>query len=309
MARTDFSLVIPVRNGGDLFVRCVESILRQSTLPREIIIYDTESSDGAIAIARTLIRKIPVKYKRVRRQEFDHGGTRNAALKIARMPWVLYMTQDAICADQNSFADLLAAVRHKGVVAAYGRQLPHRDAEPLAITARDFNYSKNPITQNLGAGPRLGIKTWFTSNSFCIWNRAALIRVGGFAESLIMGEDMHAAARLIQAGGTVMYEPSATVYHSHNYSAREEFQRYFDIGVFHHLHADLLFRAGNANKEGLKFVVGQARALWKFRSLWALCKLPFHVAAKFLGYKLGRNFTLFSTRIARLLSMHKSYWK
>jgi rhamnosyltransferase len=309
VARTEkFSLVIPVRNGGELFMRCIEAVMRQSLLPAEILIYDTESSDGVIQKIKPLLNKIPICFFPVHKTEFDHGGTRNTALKAARYPWVLYLTQDAIPADDRAFAELMSSTRAAGVVAAYGKQLPHLDAKPLAATARAFNYGDTRIVQDMDHAPLLGIKTWFTSNSFCVWNKAALTRVGGFSERLIMGEDMHAAARMIQAGGAVAYEPRAHVRHSHNYSALEEFRRYFDIGVFHSQHADLLFRAGNANKEGMKFVLGQMLALLRDQSYWSLMKLPFHIAAKFIGYKLGRNFTLLGTRLSRRLSMHKNYW-
>ncbi len=289
-------------------MRCMAAAMRQSLLPAEILIYDTESTDGVIGKIKPLLKKISTRFFRVSKTQFDHGGTRNLALKAARHPWVLFLTQDAVPADERAFAELMAAARAPGIVAAYGKQLAHVDANPLAATARGFNYGDTRIIQDMAHAPLLGIKTWFTSNSFCVWNKAALTRVGGFAEKLILGEDMHAAARLIQAGGAVAYEPRAHVRHSHNYSAAEEFRRYFDIGVFHSLHADLLFRAGNANKEGIRFVFAQALALLRDQSYWSLLKLPFHIAAKFIGYKLGRKFTLLGTRLSRRLSMHKNYW-
>lgn len=282
--------------------------MQQSLQPAEILIYDTESTDGAVETVGALLAKHKPRYFKVLKSEFDHGGTRNAALHAAKYPWVLYLTQDAVPANNRAFAELLAAATVKGVVAAYGKQLPHADAQPLAATARAFNYGDTRLLQDMAHAPLLGIKTWFASNSFCVWNKPALLKAGGFAEKLILGEDMHAAARLIQAGGAVAYEPRAHVRHSHNYSALDEFRRYFDIGVFHTLNAALLFRAGNANKEGLRFVLGQAAALLREQSYWSLLKLPFHVAAKFIGYKLGRNFTLLGKRASRLMSMHKNYW-
>lgn len=303
-----FSLVIPVRNGGALYRQCLESIAAQSLQPAEVLVFDTESDDGSATLAATTLKKIPVRTFSVARSQFDHGGTRNRALQTARHEWVLFMTQDAICADTEAFTQLLAAAGAQNVVAAYGRQLPHDDASPLAATARGFNYGTGRIEQDMAASARLGIKTWFCSNSFCLWHKPTLEQAGGFAEKLILGEDMHAAARLIQAGGRVIYEPTAQVRHSHNYSALEEFRRYFDTGVFHSLHRGLLFRAGNPSKEGLRFVLGQLGQLINRRAWLSVLRLPFHVAAKFLGYKLGQNYTLLGRRLSRALSMHKNFW-
>lgn len=304
-----FSLVIPVRDGGMLYRACLESVALQKVKPAEVLIFDTESVDGSASLAATVLKKIPLRTFSVAKAEFDHGGTRNRALKQAKYPWVLFMTQDAICADAEAFGRLLTATRAKNTVAVYGRQLPHTGASPLAATARGFNYGSARIEQTMAVAQKLGIKAWFCSNSFCLWHKPALEKAGGFAEKLILGEDMHAAARLVQAGGTVIYEPAARVHHSHNYTAWQEFSRYFDTGVFHRLHSALLFRAGTPNKEGLRFVIAQLRQLIALRAWYSVILLPFHVAAKFLGYKLGRNFTLLGTRISRLLSMHKNFWK
>lgn len=303
-----FALVIPIRNGGELFLRLAESVMSQTHRPAEVILFDTDSSDGAVEKGQAILRSIPTRVVKIRRDQFDHGGTRNAALKLVRQRWVIFMTQDAVCADRNTFAHLMAAIDEPAVIAAYGRQLPHADANPLASTARLFNYPEHAIRQDMAAAATLGIKTWFCSNSFCLWQKAALTQAGGFAEKLILGEDAHAAARLIQAGGAVAYRPDARVFHSHNYSATQEFQRYFDIGVFHSDYAALLFRAGNASREGLKFVLAQASQLWQQRAFWSLLRFPFHVAAKAIGYKLGRKYKLLGLRLSRALSMHKNYW-
>jgi rhamnosyltransferase len=307
--RLPYSLVIPVRNGGKLLLDSVAAVLRQTVKPTEIIIFDTESSDGAIAEIKKIRGQIPLRLISIHKNEFDHGGTRNAALKLAREDWVLFLTQDAVCNNDRAVEQLLSNAKTKGVTAVYGRQLPHLDATPLAATARTINYGTERIVQNMDTAQHLGIKAWFTSNSFCLWHKPSLMLAGGFAEKLILGEDMHAAARLVQAGATVIYEPLATVRHSHNYSAWQEFTRYFDIGVFHAQNVNLLFKAGSANKEGFRFVLKQAFLLWNRAALLSLARMPFHVMAKFLGYKLGRKYTLFGKTVCRIFSMHKGYWQ
>ena len=304
-----YSLVIPVRNGGNLLLECVAAAVAQTIRPKEIIIFDTESNDGALEEVKKIVGETPLRLISIGKNDFDHGGTRNAALKLAREDWVLFLTQDAVCTDNRAVGHLLTAAKTKGVAAVYGRQMPHRNANALASTARLINYGTERIVQNMNTAEQLGIKTWFTSNSFCLWHKPSLMRAGGFAEKLILGEDMHAAARLVQSGATVVYEPLATVRHSHNYSAWQEFTRYFDIGVFHAQYVNLLFKAGSANKEGFRFVLKQASLLWKSGAVISLLRMPFHTIAKFLGYKLGRKYTLCGNKVCRIFSMHKRYWQ
>ena len=55
---------------------------------------------------------------------------------------VAMMTQDAVLADERPLETLLAAFDDDSVAAAYGRQLPHANADPFAAHARLFNYLK-----------------------------------------------------------------------------------------------------------------------------------------------------------------------
>ena len=110
-----FSLVIPVRNGGELLLQCIHSVMKQTALPAEIIIFDTESGDGATTKLKAIAGKTPFRLITISRHEFDHGGTRSAALNLARHDWVLYITQDAVFAEHDSVARLLEATRQPKV--------------------------------------------------------------------------------------------------------------------------------------------------------------------------------------------------
>ena len=52
-----------------------------------------------------------------------------------------------------------------------------------------------------------------------------------FADDIIMSEDQEWSARVLLAGWTVLYEPRAAVRHSHVYTVRSAFTRFFDSGV------------------------------------------------------------------------------
>src|SRR5690606_29801174 len=111
------------------------------------------------------------------------------------------------------------------VAVAYGRQLPHRDANPIAAHARYFNYGPQSRVVGLDDRARLGIKTVFTSNSFAAYRAVVFNDLGGFPERNILSEDMYLAARAVLAGARIAYVAEACVRHSHNYSPVEEFRR------------------------------------------------------------------------------------
>ena len=172
--------------------------------------------------------------------------------------------------------------------AAYGRQLPHPEATPIAAHARLFNYPPCSETRTLADVPRLGLKTCFVSNSFAAYRVQALREVGGFASDLILAEDMHLAARLLLAGHAVRYQAEAVVYHSHNQSLVEEFQRYFDTGVFHAQQTWLTERFGGAGREGLKFLRSEILHLLR-HAPWRLPEAGLRTLLKALAFRLGRG--------------------
>ena len=133
--------------------------------------------------------------------------------------------------DAAALQALVAALDDPQAAAAYGRQLPHPDATPVAAHARLFNYPDASHTRRWSDAAEFGIKTCFLSNSFAAYRVQALREVGGFPANVILGEDMHLAARLLQAGYAIRYQAQAKVYHSHNYSWLAEFRRYFDVSV------------------------------------------------------------------------------
>lgn len=95
-----------------------------------------------------------------------------------------------------------------------------------------------------------GVKTVFMSNSFSAYRIDVLQQLGGFPSDTILCEDMYFTAKAVLAGYKVAYVSEAVVRHSHNYSAVEEFKRYFDIGVFHADEPWIREKFGGAGGEG-----------------------------------------------------------
>jgi rhamnosyltransferase len=78
--------------------------------------------------------------------------------------------------------------------------------------------------------------------------------VGGFPENVIMCEDVYAAAQIMEAGYDIYQQADALVYHSHNYSVVQDFQRYLDLGVIYESRERWIIEAfGGAKKQGAQF--------------------------------------------------------
>jgi len=165
-----------------------------------------------------------------------------------------------------------------------------------------------PSIKSLADVARLGIKAAFISNSFAAYRRIALLDVAGFPSDVILGEDTIAAARMLGKGWKIAYCAEAICYHSHNYSIWEEFQRYFDIGVFHGREPWYMSFLGHAEGEGKKFVRSEMLYLLR-RAPWLMPSALVRTACKLFGYKLGQRERRIPLGVKRSLSMHRGFWK
>jgi len=297
-------LIVPTLNAGSLWKFWLKAFEQQTRKPDCLLVIDSSSRDDTLTLAYAQGFEVQV----VAKSAFNHGGTRQFGVdKLAAMDIIVFLTQDALLASPDAIECLLAAFADERVGAAYGRQLPHRNAKPIAAHARLFNYPAKSRLSSLEDRTRFGIKTVFISNSFAAYRRSALMQVGGFPVNTIMNEDTYVAGKMLIAGWKIAYCADAQVFHSHDYSFLDEFKRYFDIGVFHAHTSWLQQTFGGASGEGLRFVISEIRYLLK-HAPWLIPSAVLRTGLKWLGYKLGSLHKRLPQTLRRSLSLHKTYW-
>lgn len=300
------ALVVPTLRPGATWPKWMAAVADQSLQPSVRLMMDSGSSEPE----RDLARSFGFSVVEVSPGCFDHGGTRADALRHLppAIDIVVFLTQDAILASADSLRQIVATFANPGIAAAWGRQLPHNEASPIARHARLFNYPQTSRHTTLDDRVRLGIKAAFCSNSFAAYRLSALRKVGGFPSPTVLGEDMHTAARLLKAGWKVAYAADACVYHSHNYTLREEFARYFDTGAFHADNSWLLDEFGAPQGEGKKFVYSELRYLLHKAPL-SVPRALLNTVGKLAGYRLGQRYQALPPGWRLRLGMNKAHWK
>lgn len=301
------TLCIPTLNPGKLAQKMVEALKAQTLQPDEILVIDSASTDGSIAIYNELGARIIA----IERKDFDHGGTRNIAFERSVADIYVFLTQDAIPADTNALKNLVNALQANeqcGLV--YGRQAPSPGAGVFARHARLYNYpaGERVVLKSAADVPRLGIKTAFCSDSFAAYRRSAMEQIGFFSSNTLFAEDSIAAAQLLQCGWQIGYVADAVVSHSHDYSLKQDFCRYFDVGAFHGMNGWYMAFLGKAEGEGMRFVRSEYEYLRKQGEVFATPKVVLRNAIRWLGYKIGRNYEHFPLRFKCAISTNKAFW-
>lgn len=297
-------LAVPTYNGGEVWRQVAENINKYSPDTRVQVI-DSGSCDATARVAT----EAGFQLEMISSLDFNHGGTRNQAIALQADDFdvVVFLTQDAI-PEINFIDEIIRAFSDPQVACAYGRQVPHKDANPIAQHARYFNYPAQSHVCGLTDAGRLGLKTVFMSNSFSAYRISVFKELGGFPSDTILCEDMFFTAKAVKAGYKVAYVAGAQVRHSHNYTPVEEFKRYFDIGVFHADEIWIRRDFGGAGGEGKRFLLSELKYL--------LAKNPLYIPyacvnnfMKILGYWLGQKYKQIPTSLIKKLSMHKRYWQ
>lgn len=301
----NIQIIIPVYKPDNKLLELLRQIKRQTIKDISLLIIDSGSNDEY----KDEIKNMNCLVKKIDPRTFNHGGTRQmGADMFPNKDVYIYLTQDAIFADEYAINNIIEVFNNDNVGCAYGRQLPHKGASIFATHARLFNYKNKSYIYSIKDKEKYGMKTVFNSNSFAAYRGEALKDVGGFPTNTILSEDMYVTAKMLLRNWSVAYCAEAKVYHSHNYTIWQEFKRYFDIGVFHARESWIRKRFGAAEGEGKKFVISEAKCLVKKNPL-LLVEMIARDGMKFLGYRLGLNEKFLSKDFKKKISMGRGFWK
>lgn len=296
------SVIIPTLNCEKTIEDLLKRLKNQTQKADEIIIVDSESNDDTAKIAE----KEGAKVIKIKRRDFDHGGTRNFAVENSTGDAIIFLTQDALPYDEYFIENIVAPLKNSDVAAAYGRQIADEKAIPTEKFARLFNYPDKEFIKSKGNINELKIKAFFFSNVCSAIRRKQFEQVGRFPSKTIMNEDMVIASRLILSGYKIVYAPNAKVIHFHNYSPIKQFRRNFDIGVFFSENSWIL-KYGKAEGEGIKFLKDEIKFLCHSDKKWIVYAV-IDAIFRYSGYQCGLKHKFIPLFIKKRISMNPNYW-
>lgn len=300
------AVIVPVCNAEPWLQDFLPALGAQRPEPDSVVFIDSASTDHTTE----LLRRAGYPVHRIARSDFNHGGTRRLGCQLVDADVYVFLTQDAILDGADAIARLVAPIwEYSDIGVSYGRQRPHRDATPLGAHARLFNYPAVSQTRSRQDSARYGIKTCFSSDSFCAYRSTALDSCGGFPLQVIGSEDAYVAGRMLLAGWRVHYAADASVRHSHDYTLLQQLRRYFDIGVFYGREGWLEKEFGSAGGEGVKFVKSEIRYLVAEQSSYLIPYALAHTIAKLTGYRLGKAERFLPSWLKRRVGMNRLFWR
>lgn len=300
------SVVIPVKDGGADLRRCLQAVAEQVVDDEvEVVVVDSGSRDDSVAVARAAGARVHA----IAPSDFNHGATRNLAAGLARGEVLVFTSQDAYAPQPDWLARLTAPLRDPAVGGAYGRQVAHEGASPAERFFLDFLYGPTARTQRAAGAAELTMDTTLFSNVNAAMRRDVFARFP-FVDDIVMSEDQEWSRRVLLAGYELRYVADAVVRHSHAYTMRAAFRRFFDSGAS----SEVAYMAGGAPASAALRARSVDYARRELRWLWTHHKaaIPHAVAyeaSKFLGLQLGLRHRRLPLWLKRRCSALPTYWR
>jgi rhamnosyltransferase len=287
------SIVLLTYNGEKYLQEVLESIFAQKvSFKFEVLVIDSGSSDSSLKI----IKQFPVRLKQIPNKEFNHGKTRNLGVEESDGEIVVFLTQDATPANEHWLGNLVQNFDiDNNVAAVYGLQIPRGDCDPF--TKRDMiEYFK--MMGPLDRATFRSLKTRKQKEEFEI-NEGVVgfysdvnsaLRRSAWKQfpyrELEYAEDQAFGRDILKAGYTKVFEPRASVIHSHSYPLRDYLKRQYDE------YLGLKKAVGFIAKDSLIQVLGGTVRGTLFESMYILRdrELGLFARLKWIPYSFSTNF-------------------
>ena len=207
------SIVIRSFNEAEYIGDVLEAVEQQEYRDFEIILVDSGSTDGTLEISEKYVDDIEF----VAPQNFTFGYSCNVGCKAASGEFVSFLSAHAIPSDDQWLGTMIENLYESDVAMTYSNQV---GAEETKFSERRLFNELFPEERKRQTGPDY----WANNASSAI--KKELWEEHQFDEYLTGHEDIEWAKHFIDRGYAVVYEPDACVYHIHDETWEQVFNRF-----------------------------------------------------------------------------------
>ena len=194
MTAAPVSVIVPVHNGERYLAESLESALRQSFPPLEIIVVDDGSTDGSAEVAGRFGPRVTIQ----RQANRGAGAARNEGARLARAPLLGFLDADDVWVldKLERQCALLQSRPELGCVFGHARQFLSPDLDPAARERirGDGVVQPAPLPSSM------------------LIRREAFFAVGPFSDTLSLGEPVEWYARAVEHGLRMEVLPDVVVH-------------------------------------------------------------------------------------------------
>lgn len=281
-------IVCPIYKGFHYLEQLFNSFFTQEHIEINRIVFSiTDSKDEEMDKILNFVKNKNITYFVVQKDEFSHSLTREKAIReYCESNIVIMISQDIKLTNNNVFYNLVKDIALGETVYNYARQICTNKSIEKYIRAK--NYPKESYIVSKEDVEKLQLMAFFASDACSAYNRDAFIKVNGYnGYDIMMSEDMLYSKIILDAGYKKKYCADAIVDHSHKYTLKQLYKRYYDTGVFYK--QVKIFDNYKTTDSGLKLAFYVLRKALLHFDIPVLFRWLPDMTSRYLGMKKGRK--------------------
>ncbi|GIW62184.1 MAG: hypothetical protein KatS3mg091_663 [Patescibacteria group bacterium] len=224
-----FSVIIPTFNGEKtigVLLKKLRQIFYSSSYKYEVIIIDSESKDKTLEVVKKFNRILNLRIFTIKKNEFNHGLTRNLGVSLSKGEYILFFSQDAVPVNNNFLDYLISDFKEDDkIVAVFGKEIAPPNVKKNFLFLEHYFWfkryeeyfdKKGRVTfsaENSYLFNEEKMLLYSLSNVFCCY-KASFLKRESFRE-IYIGEDILMGQQIIEKGYKKIYDSRCKVYHFH----------------------------------------------------------------------------------------------
>lgn len=274
-------IICPLYNAEKYIENLHASFLMQQNIDEFKITYIlTKSKDQT----ENLLKKLNAHYSVIEPREFSHSLTREMSAMKSNADVIVFVTQDVVIKQDDWLYNLTNDIGKNGIAASYSRQLCTNNS--IEKYTRKRNYPEKSFVVDKNDIEKLGLRTFFFSDASGALDLHIFKKLNGYdGKKLPISEDMYFAYKLIMNGYKIKYVSDSEVEHSHTFSFKELYDRYYLTGQFFKQNP-YLDKYGTTDS-GLNLAIFIFKSILKEKNWKALREFLPNMAARYIGMKKG----------------------
>lgn len=277
------SIICPIYNGEQYIEALHDNILNQELEDNqyiEILYVLTKSSDNS----EEMLKKLNCNYTLIEPKDFSHSKTREMMAEKATGEIIVFISQDIKMKNDLWLKNLITPIIKGECEASFSRQICENNT--IEKYTREKNYPEESRIVSKNDIEKYGLITFFYSDASSAVSTKIYRELNAYdGKDILINEDMYFAHKLIHAGYRIKYCAESEVYHSHEFTFKQLYNRYYDTGVFFKENPYLKEYKGNGSGFALaKYVFKRSLEEKNIKVLFNLLpNFGLRFIAKFLG--------------------------
>lgn len=276
-------IICPLYNAEKDILPLFESLKKQKGVDIENFRFVlTESKDKT----EEILNENKIEYTKVSKAEFSHSKTREDEAMKSNADVLVFITQDIVIERDDWLLNLVAPIESGECEASFSRQISKYNN--IEKYTREKNYPEKSYVNSKELVAEKGLRAFFFSDASSAIKTEVFKKLNGYdGKRLPINEDMYIAYKLIMNGYKIKYASNSEVFHSHKFTLKEIYDRYYLTGLFMAENAYLDEFGTTKTGGGLaKYILKRALKEFNIKVLFRF--LP-DMSARWLGMKKGKK--------------------